>query len=214
MAFQFRKASCVVVGTFNIYILHPPWLEKHGLIEKSTGVLMETNFAQPGFRFRLVKDRVTWNIAPNQIAVETEDPAIDCGSKIGAILGALPETPLFGLGNNSVYVADLRDMDSLPGPIRKFSQVQSPNVKDTVAQRTFHVGLKHDEHRSTNLQISIQEKEIELLCNVHTELRDRDTRTAAVPAAEKFFEDRAAAETLAEHFWGTGIEHGAGNDGT
>ncbi len=212
VAFQFQKASCVVVGTFNIYILHPQWLAKHGLIEKGTDVPMETNLAQPGFRFRLSKDRVTWNIAPYQIAVETEDPAADCGAKIASVLDALPETPLFALGNNVVYRADLSELETLPEPIRHFPRVQGPNADDKVAQRTFHVGLKHDEHRSTNLHISIREEDIELLCNAHTELRDRDTRTAAIPAAKKFLEDRAAVKNLAQHFFGTGIEHVASND--
>ena len=166
MAFKFQKASCVVVGTFNIYILHPQWLAKHGVIdlEGGTGVFMEGNLSQPGFRFRLSKDRVAWNtwsIAPSQIAVETEDPAADCGAMIAAVLEALPETPLFGLGNNVVYRADLADLETLPGPIREFPQVQSPNTGDKVVQRTFHVGIKHGEDRSTNLQISIREGDIE-----------------------------------------------------
>jgi hypothetical protein len=204
----------VVVGTFNIYILHPHWLAKHGLIEKGTGVLMETNVAQAGFRFRMPKDRVTWRIAPTQIAVETEVPEVDCGAIIATVLDALPETPLFGLGNNAVYAADLTALDALPEHVRKFPQCQSAGVKETVVQRTFHVGLKHDEHRFTNLQISIEEEGIELLHNVHTELRDRDTRTAAIPAAKMFFEDRETAKDLMQRFLGTGIEYGTSNHGT
>jgi hypothetical protein len=201
------------VGTFNIYILHPQWLAKHGLIEKGTGVLMEANLAQPGFRFRLPKDRVTWTVAPNQIAVETEDPGANCGDMIATILEALPETPLFGLGNNVVYRADFAELGTLPEPISNFPLVPSPNADDKVVQRTFHVGVKHDEHRSTNLQISIkEEEEIELLCNAHTELRDLETKTVAVPAAKRFFEDRATVKTLAQHFFGMGIEYGTSND--
>lgn len=216
VAFKFQKASCVVVGTFNIYILHPQWLAKHGVIdiEGGAGVFMEGNLSQPGFRFRLSKDRVTWNtwnIAPSQIAVETEDPTADCGCMIAAVLEALPETPLFGLGNNVVYRADLAERESLLGPIRDFPQVQSPNPGDKVVQRTFHVGIKHDEHRSTNLQIYFKEEDIELLCNAHTELRDRDTRDVAIPAAKRFLEDRSVVKTLAQHFFGTGIEHGPNN---
>ncbi len=211
MAFLFKKASCVVVGTFNIYILNPQWLAKHGLIEKGMGVLMETNLAQPGFRFQLSDQHVTWNIAPHQIAVETDDAEVDCGAKIGGVLGALPETPLFALGNNVVYRADLAELESLPQPIREFPFVESSNAADKVVQRTFHFGVKHDQHRTTNLQVSIREDEVELLCNVHTELRDRDTRTCAIPAAKKFFEDRASAKALAQHFFGTGIEYASSN---
>lgn len=200
------------MGTFNIYILHPQWLARHGLIEKGTGVLMETNLAQPGFRFRLSNDCITWTIAPNQIAVETEDQGVNCGKTIAAVLEALPETPLFGLGNNVVYRADLAELETLPEPIRNFSRVQSPNADGNVVQRTFHVGIKHDEHRFTNLHVLIKEEEIELLCNAHTELRDRDIRTTAIPAAKRFFEDREAMKTPAQYFFGMGIEHGTSND--
>ena len=31
MAFRFKKAGCVVVGTFNMYIVQPPWLTKIGM---------------------------------------------------------------------------------------------------------------------------------------------------------------------------------------
>lgn len=50
MALKFEKASCVVVGTFNIYILRPQWLAKHEIIETGTEVGIETNLTQPGFR--------------------------------------------------------------------------------------------------------------------------------------------------------------------
>lgn len=211
MAFQFDKAS-VVVGTFNIYILHPQWLAKHGLIEKGTGVFMESNLAQPGFRFRLPENCVTWTVAPHQIAVETDDPTTDCGAMIATVLDALPETPFFALGNNAVYRADLAELETLPELIRNLVHVPSPDAEGKVVQRTFHVGLKHDEHRSTNLQISIREEGIELLCNAHTELRDRDAKTVVVPAAKRFFEDRAATKILAQHFFGTGIDNAPSND--
>jgi hypothetical protein len=212
VAFQFDKASCVAVGTFNIYILHPQWLAKHDLIEKGTGVLMETNLAQPGFRFRLLKDRVTWIISPYQIAFESEDRATDCGARIATVLDALPETPLFGLGNNVVYKADLAELEALPESIRNFVRAPHPDADGKVVQQTLHVALKHDDHRTTNLQLLIKEESIELLCNLHTELRDRDTRTESVPAAKRFLEDRAASATLAQNYFGIGIEHAPSND--
>jgi hypothetical protein len=211
VAYLFKKASCVVVGTFNIYILHPQWLAKQGLIERGTGVFMETNLAEPGFRFRMAKDRVTWNIAPHKIAIETEDPTIDCGAKIGSVLKRLPETPLFALGNNAVYCTDLAEMGTLAESIRDFPRIESPNTDDKVI-RTFHVGIKHDQYRSMNIQVSIKENEIELFGNAHTELRDRDTLTEAVPVAERFFADREDLKTSLQHFFGTGIKYASGND--
>jgi hypothetical protein len=212
VAYLFKKASCVVVGTFNIFILHPQWLAKQGLIEKGTGVFMETNLAEPGFRFRMAKDRVTWNIAPHKIAVETEDPTVDCGAKIASVLEKLPETPLFALGNNVVYRADLAEKGTLAESIRDFPWIESPSTGDTVIQRTFHVGVKHDQHRSMSIQVSIKEDEIELVGNAHTELRDRDTLSEVIPAAQRFFADREDLETSLRHFFGTGIKYASSDD--
>ncbi len=207
MAFQFEKASCVVVGTFNIYILHPGWLAKHGIVETGVEVTMESNLARPGFRFRFPKDESIWTVAPDRLSIETRCSTLDCGRIVAAILAKLPETPLFALGNNSHYRADLPELAGLSEAIRNLPAVESPGGW-ALNQRTFHTGVKRGEDESVNLQIAIKDDGIALACNAHHELSNRDdANTAAIAAADRFLEERAECKALAQHFFGTAIDH-------
>jgi len=211
VAFRFQKANCVVVGTFNMYIVHPKWLVKHEIIEQGE-VAIQFNLAQPGFRFVPAKHNVAWTVAPERVVIESEAPEMDCGARVAAVLRKLPETPLFAIGNNVVYRAGLDEIALLSQPIRDFLQTSSPAPDQTFAQRSLHVAVKQGEHQITNLQVSVKEDGIELLCNVHTELRDRDdANQAAVDAAERFFRDRTAVKPLIQHFFAAEIEHAPDN---
>ncbi len=203
MAFRFEKSNCVVVGTFNMYILHPQWLAKREIIERGIEVAIETNFTRPGFKFVFPKLDQVWVIGPNRVVVESRDPQVDCGSYVAKMLRALPETPLQGLGNNVTYVVEPSAKDDLAPAIRDFPLAANPSADETVAQHTFHVGVKRGKDQVTNLQLSFNEKQIELACNVHLSLENRDdANAAAVAAASRFFDDRTHAKSLAQHFFG------------
>ena len=195
-----------------MYILHPQWLAKHAIIDQGMEVGIETNLAQPGFRFQFPRHKAVWSVAPNRVAIETQDFRTDCGAVVAKVLRALPETPLFALGNNAIYQAEMSERHALAPAIRDFPWPESPNEGETVGQTTLHAGLKRAEHEVTNLQIAFREDTIELACNVHTKLADRaDANPAAIAAAERFFEDRSYSKTLAQHFFGTSINHGPDN---
>lgn len=212
MAFRFQKASCVVVGTFNMYILHPQWLTKHRIIEPGMDVEVETNLTQPGFRFRFPKYKAAWNVTPNRLVVESHDPATDCGGVVAKLLNVLPETPLFALGNNVHYQAELSERDNLSPPIRDFPDTKAPAKEQSVLQWTFHTAVKRSERATVNLQMALKEDGIELVCNVHNELGNvENANKVAVAAAERFLDDRAETKALAQHFFGTSIEHGPDN---
>jgi hypothetical protein len=212
VAFQFEKASCVVVGTFNMYIFHPPWLEKHEIIRKGTEVGIDTNLIRPGFRFRFPQYKATWMVAPDRLAVESDEPKTDCGKPVAKVLRVLPETPLFALGNNVHYKAELSELENLSEAIRGFPCMECPTRGQSVVQRTFHVGIKRNEHETITLQISLKEDSIELACNVHVELDNREKASeVAVTAAEQFFGDQSEAMTLAQHHFGVSIDHGSDN---
>ena len=208
MVFHFEKASCVVVGTFNMYILHPQWLVRNKIIDDPIEVGFETNLARPGFRFRFEKDRSVWSVAPDRLTIETEDPQVDCGKPIAKILQVLSHTPLLALGNNNHYRADLSDLETLSESIREFPRTESPTPDHKVVQRTFHVGIKRTEHEAVNLQIAVKEDFIGLACNVHTNLGGSETPSdRAIAAAERFLDDRAESKSLAQHFFGAAINH-------
>jgi len=212
VAFRFQKASCVAVGTFNMYILHPQWLAKHEIIEPGTEVGIETNLTQPGFRFRFPDRKATWNVTPNRLVIESQDPGLDCGAAIARVLRILPETPLFALGNNVHYRADLSELEHLSAAIRDYPRTAAPASGQSVARRTFHVAVKRTDLETVNLQVSFKEEEIELACNVHTDVGKHDKpNEAAVAAAECFFDHRAECKALAQHFFGTSIDHDSTN---
>ncbi len=212
VAFRFQKASCVALGTFNIYILHPQWLAAHGIIEPGTEVGIETNLNRPGFRLHLPKGNIVWNISPNRVAVETDDPSHDCGDLVAKVLGALPETPVFGLGNNSTYQADLSIVEELASGIQDFPWPEPPSEYKSIAQRTLHVAVKRDEHEVTNVQLALTDDTAELSCNVHTKLEDRpDSNSTAIHAANQFLEDRTRSKNLAQHILGTSLSYDSNN---
>jgi hypothetical protein len=209
---RFQKASCVVVGTFNMYILHPQWLAKHGIIDRDTEVELQANFTQPGMRIVFPGHRVVWNVTPNRLVVDSQDREFNCGSRIANTLAVLPETPLFAIGNNFRYQADLSEMTHLSAAIRDCPRIDAPVSSQHVVQRTFHVAVEQPDHETVNLQIALKEQQIELACNVHRDVgKDQAPHKAAVTSARRFLDHRAACESLAHHFFGTSIDHGSDN---
>jgi hypothetical protein len=189
-----------------MYILHPHWLSKHGIVEKGIEVGIATNFTQPGFKLTFPNDKSTWTIAPNRLIVESTMPTVNCGEYVAKVLKKLPETPLQALGSNVHYEAPPSEMESLATAIVEFPKTECPQSDETVAQRTFHVGVKHED-KVANLQLALTDEKLELSCNVHESLENRDNaNVAAITAARRFFDDRVWAKSLARHFFGTAIE--------
>jgi hypothetical protein len=207
VAFRFKNAACVVAGTFNIYIVQPPWLVEVGILPKETPFTIGSKLDEPGFRFSFPKLAVRWIVAPNRIMVDTDSIVEDCGTPIAKVLGALPWTPLTGLGNNTTYTASLSDLSVLneylrtsPGPLNGYN----------LTQRSFHYAATQ-ESRIFNLQLSLTQEEIELSVNVHSELQGKEKAEGnkmACSAAGRFFQDRKDAELLIQHFFNVEIDHG------
>ncbi len=86
--FRFQKASCVVVGTFNIHILHPQWLARRGLIQQGLEIGVETNLTRPGIRLRFPEHGALWSISPDRLVIETDHAAFDCGQLAAHVLRA------------------------------------------------------------------------------------------------------------------------------
>jgi hypothetical protein len=208
VSFKFKKASCVVVGSFNIYIIHPKWLVKHKIIQDKVEIGIQFNLEQAGLRYHIPEHKMTWNVAPDRIVVESENPKVDCGIFLSKVLDKLPETPLFAIGNNITYEADKDELQMLSQPICEFIRATSAVGIETLKQQSCHVALERREHETINLQISIKNDAIILTCNVHTQLRDRENAcAAAMEAAKHFIEDRNSVKSLVHHYFGMMIEH-------
>ena len=212
MAFRFKNASCVVAGTFNMYIVQPQWLVEIGIFSKehTPPITIASKLDEPGFRFSSPKLAARWFVAPNCIMLDTESTTEDCGATVAKVLGSLPWTPLVGLGNNTTYTAPLSDCGALTENLQ--NPPEPPNGY-SLMQRSVHFAATQ-ESRIFNLQLSITQEEIELSVNVHTQLQGKgkpEASNMAQAAAKRFFQDREDAESLIQRFFRVDIDHGNSN---
>lgn len=203
MVFRFKKSACVVVGTFNMYIIQPPWLAKIGVIPKGTQVGISAKLDEPGFRFSvLTKPSTHWMVSPSRIDLESDSWEEDCGAPIAKVLERLPETPLKGIGLNFIYEASLSEIESLTY-VSEFSPV--PPEGYDLAQRSLHVGFKRGE-QTFNLQLSVLGESIEIAANIHTDLEDKEGGIAQ-GVTKDFLGLRNEAETIVRGLFKVSITH-------
>ncbi|MBW3598178.1 MAG: hypothetical protein KY475_13020 [Planctomycetes bacterium] len=175
MPFRFNGASCIAVGTFNIYIIQPAWLRKVGLLENVEGVALEADLTEPGFRMQLPD--LTWRVEPTRIVLETKGDCARCGQTMYAIFDKLPWTPLKAIGINSRHEAPAEELDEF---IHRFPHPASASpINDgyAIAQKTWHAAFRKDKQQF-NLQLSVNDEVAALTTNVHTELRNESIETA------------------------------------
>jgi hypothetical protein len=195
VAVTFSKASCIAVGAFNIYIIQPEWLTKVEILGQGEELLVETNFSEPGFRFRSQKSSFLWTVSPTRIVVESTDPSENCGAMIARVLGLLPHTPLQAIGNNAFYAAPLEELAE-PVP-------ETPAGYE-ITQRSLHTALRK-EGAVYNVQRSITKERISFQCNVHFDLKEKSPEFVQA-CAKKFFDNRIESEVLLCHIFKVQIE--------
>ncbi len=210
MAFRFKNASCVVLGTFNMYIVQPKWLADMKIIPKGIAVTIASKLDEPGFMLLSPKLGSKWVVAPNRILIETERATEDCGASMAKVLKSLPWTPLAGIGNNANFRAPLSELPSLAKNLRNAPDVP---VGYEMAQRSFHVAFSQD-NRVINVQLAITKEALELTTNVHHELGGAERKEAskiAQAAASNFLQDRKEVEDLIEHVFKLRIDNDNSN---
>jgi hypothetical protein len=202
VAFRFDRASCVAVGTFNIYIVQPAWLAKREIIPKGIQVAIGSKMDEPGFRFQSPKLKSHWLVAPDRIEIVTRHPDEDCGILMGRVIESLPWTPLKGVGSNVIYKAPADDSAG----IAALETFRPPTPAGfTLNQRSLHAGLKRDGH-VFNIQLSALDEGLELAVNIHTEIEDRGSEQAQ-ESARKFLDHRMLAESLISEIFGVSVEY-------
>lgn len=176
MGFRFQSSSCVVVGTFNIYIIQPKLLLEMGVIPTDCKVKLQSDFSHPGIRFEL--GDVRWNVRPERLAVESKNPEIDCGIAIGRLLEQLVWTPTMAVGVNTVFLGDAETEQQLPEHFKL-----PTTAKFETVQRTCHVSCRSGDS-VLNLQLNYNagkegaQPAVQLMLNVHTNLSEKnETRT-------------------------------------
>lgn len=208
VSFKFENAACVAVGTFNMYVIQPQWLtDTAKVFDEGQEFLVEANFSEPGFRFTAPSGKTKWTVNPTRIAIETTDPAEDCGATLAKILQFLPHTPIKAIGNNCAYVAPAESAIEVENIVPECRPVKIPDGF-SLAQRSFHVGLRKDAARY-NIQVSVTEEAVRISTNVHYPVDD--TAASAAKYATDMLANRREIETLIEHILMVQIEHVATN---
>lgn len=184
MGFQFKNATCVAVGTFNIYIIQPAWLKEIGLIPEGVeGVMLETDLTQPGFRMKLPD--ITWRVAPTKISLETSDWAVDCGANLAVVMEKLPWTPLKAFGVNCHFEAPVSEVQSV---LEKWSHpAMRSRIPDgcELKQTGWHVSVAKA-RQVYNLNVTVRGDVALAFANVHTDLSDQDADRAKDVAGSAF----------------------------
>lgn len=190
MKFQFKNAGCVVIGTFNIFVIQPKLLTEMGLIPKGTSIKVQQDFSQPGIRVQL--DQVTWVVRPDRLIIESDRFGADCGTPLAELLSQLVWTPVFAVGVNMAFIGVDIDESEIPAGFRL------PKVEFETTQRTVHTSAS-DKERVFNVQLSASKTEdssnYELALNIHTDFSEKKSspqaslNQAATLACRQFLRD-------------------------
>lgn len=214
MSFKFKKASCVVVGAFNVYVFQPSFFAHTEIVKSGTKTAIVGDFSHPGFRASFEGYSNAWIIRPDRLHIETTDSTADCGDPAAKVLETLPWTPISAIGFNFEFSASIDDPQA-----NSVNQLM-PKTGDAhrVSQRTIHVGIE-EEQQVFNISIVVTNDSIEFTANVHAEVKKlagaESTRTqiseSAAGFARRFRECRDKSIALGREVFGLEIEN-ANND--
>lgn len=212
MAFQFREASCVVVGTFNIYVFQPDFFVQSQIIEEGGKAKLLADFSQPGFKISFEGSQVRWIIRPDRIMAESNEVESDCGAPVANILKALPWTPISAIGLNFEFSTSHDDFQTMAGR----SLLPATELPVKLNQQTAHLGIE-DESHLFNLTLAKTPDRMIFGANVHTQLKSDGTTRLGISAiaedtARRFSELRQKSIELARDLLGVEIADANHND--
>jgi hypothetical protein len=197
VAFQLTKASCVAVGTFNIYIIQPAWLTAVDIFPSETPIQIETNLRRPGFKLSSQQLKTTWFVTPGKLSVETSSIGENCGRYVAEVLKRLKWTPITAVGNNVAFRAKRSEVEPFPALETTSGMAVVPDGSSE-ARRAFAISLTRSE-RTFTLNVTMSGDVIELTGNAHLSIREgleNQSTDAAVAAAELFESDVATLVDL------------------
>lgn len=212
MPFSFSKASCIAIGTFNIYIVQPPFLKESGAVDiKGETWEVETDLSQPGFRYEFEELNLRCAVRPDRFIAETNKPEVDCGLVVNKAIGNLKWTPLNAIGMNAQF--STTDREEIGEIQRRHFPVLPNSDKLVLDHRAVRVSILSDlsDGQVFNLQLSIKEGVAEISVNSHSQIADRGTREQiselALDLTSKFFEYRKVCTELASSLLGLRFDH-------
>jgi hypothetical protein len=146
-----------------------------------------------------------WFVSPGKLAIESVREDSDCGQQMAAVLSKLPETPVYGLGNNVLFQAPRTEVERIPLLEAWGGVVVEPEGYKKKRQ-VFATTLERDE-RDFNLQLTLGPEQLELSGNVHLSLKGDGTTELAVRAAERFNTDTRVLVDLFSEALGVRMEN-------
>ncbi len=189
----FQSANVIVIGTFNIHILNPAWLQKVGAIAATDAApSVQVDFSRPGFRIIDAETHITWKIEPFRLVAETDKGDVDCGTRLAHVLRGLPETPVSAIGANFVF--KISDKTGIPPVLDSFPSVPGYDTKSQSAI----VQVAGDHGRQIALQFGQKEGVYESSGNVETRGSEA---TELAEAAVRFEDDRNLVRDLLNKTW-------------
>lgn len=192
MRFKFKHASCVVVGTFNIYVVQPKLLAEIGVFPTEQPVFVSGDLTQPGIRFDV--NAAKWVVRPDRLSVESERADVDCGELVKKTLTALCWTPIMAVGVNLAFTSSGDSETELPANLRL------PNHPDATV-RTVHVCIPHGGSK-INFVLTREADELLLSMNAHTDFSGRKVsqkhlNESVLAVCESFLEQRRVSVEMA-----------------
>lgn len=194
MPLHFRKASCVAVGTFNIYIIQPEWLTTAGVIKPETELTVEANLNRPGFRLSSPQMKSVWYVAPGRLAIETESPEEDCGYWMAEVLSRLRWTPIHAIGNNVSYACGRAEAEAFPATNACANAAVVPDDFEET-RRQFGMTVRQ-EGRDFLVQSVFGTELVEVNGNANVTLNNEPHADRAVDVARQFVRDKSLLGTL------------------
>ncbi len=191
--FTFESASLIAVGTFNIHIFTPPWLEKCGVLEGDPDNL-EFALSRPGFRISLGGESENKLVVdPQRIEIISNSPEFDCGELISKILRRLAETPLMAVGANVAFKANFDEIHP--------SLVALPSKVDGLKSKRRSASVSLDSPENTSIAVSIEQSERLVNVSGNHETRSSESEVLA-NASDKFISSVTHLKSLIEKTWG------------
>lgn len=204
---QPTSATCVTVGSFNIYLFQPWWIGRLEHVDEvdEFPIQCEQDLSRPGFKFSADRFQCKWLVRPDRLLLEADAPDADCGRLMARVLEAIPVTPVMAIGHNFAW----SDPNGSPYVEQIDFPVGGAVASDEPIRRGWTVSITQDQH-VFNLLLAQHQGELSVSANIHRSLEavDRDKRISlAIQSAQRHLDVRNVAADLIQGVFGVEIEN-------
>ncbi|WP_437187627.1 hypothetical protein SH668x_001032 [Planctomicrobium sp. SH668] len=189
--------TCVVVGTFNIYIFQPEWLAEVLELKAGTHFEIETDLSRPGFKLSSKDFDCNWIVRPGRLQLEGVRPNPQLGDTLAKVIQKLPETPLYAIGKNfSFQVSDTSGLRTEIDDFLNFPNFPQGNVTRTLSGLSVEIG------RQTYNFVLMKKPNggMEIAVNIHADAAGL-SHAEIIKELKQFNSDRERALEIVDNLW-------------